>query len=295
MQPAEAPRGSIYDLGYRRYDGPRLGRRHAILALFSYTLRGAFGIGRRPSAKVIPVAVTLLAFIPALVQLGVASLIGNRVEIITPWNYFGYVQVPVALFAAGVAPEIYGRDMRQRTLSLYFARALRRSDYALARAAAFAAALAALTLLPQVVLLVGNGLAGDDLPGYIADHWLELPQTVVAGLGIAVVVAAISLALAAQAPRRAYATVAVAAWFFVTFPVAGILVEVGGDVGRFAAWLSPFSLLYGATLAIFAREAGPESIQATAGLPTWSYAVAAVVQAAAAGWLLVRRFARIPA
>ena len=26
--------GSIYDLGYRRYDGPRLGRRHALWALF---------------------------------------------------------------------------------------------------------------------------------------------------------------------------------------------------------------------------------------------------------------------
>ncbi len=27
--------GSIFDLGYRGYDGPRLGRRHAITALFS--------------------------------------------------------------------------------------------------------------------------------------------------------------------------------------------------------------------------------------------------------------------
>ena len=39
--------GSIYDLGYRRYDGVRLGRRHSVLSLYFYTLRGAFGLGRR--------------------------------------------------------------------------------------------------------------------------------------------------------------------------------------------------------------------------------------------------------
>ena len=32
--PPAGPTGSIYDIGYRGYDGPRLGRRHAFTTLF---------------------------------------------------------------------------------------------------------------------------------------------------------------------------------------------------------------------------------------------------------------------
>ncbi|HQW51136.1 MAG TPA: hypothetical protein PL082_03690, partial [Tepidiformaceae bacterium] len=117
--PATEPRsGEIYDLGYRGYDGPRLGRPYAVLSLYLYTLRGAFGIGRRASSKVIPIVITVIAFLPALVQLGVAAIVSEEVDIIRPENYFGFVQVPVALFCAAIAPEITGRDQRQRTLSL---------------------------------------------------------------------------------------------------------------------------------------------------------------------------------
>lgn len=295
MSAADPRAGTIYDLGYRGYDGPRLGRRAAILALYTFTLRAAFGIGRRPTAKIIPFVVTAFAFIPALIQLGVAALIGNRVEVIAPWNYLGFSQVPVALFCAGVAPEVFGRDLRYRTLSLYFSRALYRSDYALAKAASFVTALAVLTLGPLVLLVVGNGLASEDVVGYIGDHWRELPQSLAAGLVIAGVAGLGSLAIAAHTPRRAYATVAVAAWFLVTFPLAGILVDIGGEVGRFAAWFSPFSLLYGASLAIFARDPGPDSIQAAADLPIASYLALAALHAAVAAGLILRRFQRVQA
>ena len=48
--------GAIYDLGYRRYDGFRLGRRSSMLALFTQGLRSAFGLGRRPASKIAPFA-----------------------------------------------------------------------------------------------------------------------------------------------------------------------------------------------------------------------------------------------
>ncbi len=295
MPGAEAPAGAIYDLGYRTYDGPRLGRRAAILALYTFTLRGAFGIGRRTSAKIVPLVVAAFAFIPALIQLGVAALLGSRIEIIAPWNYLGYSEVPVALFCAGVAPEIFGRDLRYRTLSLYFSRALLRTDYAVAKTAAFVTALAVLTLGPLLLLTIGNGLASDDLPGYLADHWREFPQSLAAGLVIAAVAGCGSLAIAAHAPRRAYATVGVAAWFLVTLPLAGILVEIGGEVGRFAAWFSPFDLLYGAALAIFGHTPGADSIQARADLPPFTYLLLAAVHLGAAALLILRRFQRVQA
>ena len=36
----------IHDIGYQRYDGPRLGRRHVFGALYIHGLRAAFGFGR---------------------------------------------------------------------------------------------------------------------------------------------------------------------------------------------------------------------------------------------------------
>ena len=51
---ASGPGGAIYDIGYRRYVGPRLGRRFAVRSLFAHTVRGAFGIGRGGRAKVVP-------------------------------------------------------------------------------------------------------------------------------------------------------------------------------------------------------------------------------------------------
>ena len=49
------PTGSIYDIGYRRYEGPRLGRGHAIRSLFTHSLRSTFGIGRGGRAKIAPI------------------------------------------------------------------------------------------------------------------------------------------------------------------------------------------------------------------------------------------------
>ena len=40
---AEGPAaGVIYDIGYHGYDGPRLGRRAALWALFTFSWRAAF-------------------------------------------------------------------------------------------------------------------------------------------------------------------------------------------------------------------------------------------------------------
>lgn len=295
MQQAESRTGNIYDLGYRHYDGARLGRQAAIFSLYFYTLRGAFGIGRRASAKIMPVAITILAFIPAIVQLGIAGLLTQQVDIISPENYFGFVEVPVALFCAAVAPEICGRDMRQRTLSLYFSRALSRTDYALAKLAAFATAVAFLTLLPQFVLVIGNGLANEDLAAYVQDNWKDIPRTVAAGAALAVTAAAVSLAIASQTSRRSYATVAVVAWFLLTLPIAGILVYEVGGAGRLASYLSPFDFMYGAVIWIFNVDPGTDSTQAEAGFALWTYGVAVAAYAAAGIYFTVRRFQRIAA
>lgn len=294
MQQAESRSGSIYDLGYRGYDGLRLGRRHAISSLYFYTLRSAFGIGRRTSSKIMPIIIVIIAFIPAVGQLAIAALVSD-VEVYTPSNYFAYIEVPVALFCAAIAPEICGRDMRQRTLSLYFSRALQRRDYILAKLAAFATALTFLTLLPQAVLVIGNGLASKDLWGYVQDNWADLPRTVASGALIAAVAACVCLAIASQTPRRAYATIAVVAWFLITWPIAGVLVSGIGGAGRYAVFISPFEFMHGCTLWIFNVNPQVDSTLDIADFPAFVYPFVVVAYGIAGFAYVVRRFDRIAA
>ena len=48
-------RGVIHDLGYRSYDGPRLGRAQIVRALIWHSFRSAWGIGRGVKAKIVPI------------------------------------------------------------------------------------------------------------------------------------------------------------------------------------------------------------------------------------------------
>jgi hypothetical protein len=136
--------GSIYDLGYRGYQGPRLGRRHAVGSLVRQSFRQCWGLGRPGRAKVVPFGLAAIATVPAVVALGVAALAqqlgaAELMEEASPIRYDSYFPLianVVFLFAAAQAPELLARDMRHRVLALFFGRAIRREDYALGKLAA---------------------------------------------------------------------------------------------------------------------------------------------------------------
>lgn len=235
---------SIYDLGYRHYEGPRIGRSAVFLTLYAGGLRSAFGLGRRTSAKVIPFSLVVLAFVPALVQVAVGALTSRLdadVSLFEHQDYFGYVQIILILFCAAVAPELVGRDQRDRTISLYFSRAVSRVDYALAKFAALVSVMLVLTLGPQALLFVGNGMVEDDLDGYLRDSWDLVPPIIGGSLFLSAAIAGVGLAIASFVPRRAYATAAIVGIFVLTTSVAGILIETADvSVARYALLVSPF-------------------------------------------------------
>ncbi len=151
--------GSIYDLGYRGYDGPRLGRRHAVAALVRHSMRSVFGIGRSGRAKILPAFCLGLPALIALILVGIRALAGagaaaRRARRSSPatTGCTRIVAVFPILFVAAQAPELLGRDQRYRVLTLYFSRALRRTDYALAKLAALSVGVLAILLLPQLLL-----------------------------------------------------------------------------------------------------------------------------------------------
>jgi ABC-2 type transport system permease protein len=168
---------------------------------------------------------------------------------LSPFNYDNYLwdlQAILALFVAAQAPELVSSDQRNRVLSLYFSHALARSDYALAKVGAMAAALFILALAPLLVIFFASILASTDVPAAVGDQLGNLPQIVGSPLVYAIPLAALGMAIASFTPRRAYATGAIIAVFLVSAAVGGILAEAGrGRLSLVAPLINPFVLLDG--------------------------------------------------
>ena len=79
MRTSPEPTGTIYDIGYRRYEGVRLGRRAAIGAIVGAGVRAVFGLGRSVRSKWLPWGAVILAIIPAGVAVAIKVLAGDIV------------------------------------------------------------------------------------------------------------------------------------------------------------------------------------------------------------------------
>jgi len=291
---ADTTTGTIYDVGYQRYEGVRLGRRHAIWALYAHSLRSVFGIGRSLSSKVGPMGLAVIALVPAIFQLGIASIAPTNVEIIRPEDYYDVIQIVLAVFCAVVAPELVGRDQRTHTLSLYFSRALRRQDYALAKFAALMTGMLSITVIPQVIMFAGNGLAANDFGDYLRDHWADLPAILGSAILLSGLVAGIGLVIAAQMPRRTFSTVGILAAFILTSTIAGSVFETTDQsIGRIALLLSPFHVVQGFTLWIFGASPDPGTQLAVARTSGAVYATDAASVTFLLLALLLRRYEKI--
>ena len=134
--PMPPPSGVIHDLGYRRYDGQRLGRAQIVRALAWHSLRSAFGIGRGVKAKIVPVITFGIMCLPAVINAAAVALSSSHARIIPYDTYVPAIRVLVmTIFIAAQAPELVSRDLRSHVLPLYFSRPLRRADYPLAKLA----------------------------------------------------------------------------------------------------------------------------------------------------------------
>ena len=238
--------GTVFDIGYQRYDGPREGRGRARLAVFKDGVRMALGWGRGGRAKILPWSfigvMVLIGFILALVA-GAALLFGgpDAVEQIPSHSdFYGITSIFILVFAAVVAPELLCPDRRNGVINLYLVRPLTVSDYILARWVAFLVVSLIVAWLPQFVLLIGRVMGNPDPAAYLRDNWLDLPRILAAGAAIALFTTTLAMLVAAFASRRAYAAVFLVGLFAVTAPfTAALSAEVEGTVGQ---WIGLFTL-----------------------------------------------------
>jgi len=209
-------------------------------------------------------------------------------------TYAGTISTIVILFCAAQAPELFGRDQRHGVLALYFARALRRSDYALARIGGFIAALLLLELLPQVVLFLGRVLLSPDIPAGIREDLPSFGPVLAQSILSAALLGGLAMTVSAFTPRRAYAVAGIIALFIIPNVVAGVVVGLGSSaIGTWLSLLSPTTVLDGTNAFLFGTRLDTDFFFLD--LPEWAFVAAALAGIIGSIGITVRRFARITA
>lgn len=290
---AGAPRrtGVIHDIGYRRYTGQRVGTRQIVGSLLWAGVLATFGFGRSGKAKALPFALLGMTLVPAIIQVGIMALIGLSSELLDYTNFLEGSAFLVAIFVAAQAPVLFSRDLRSGVISLYLARPLGATGFALTRWASLVVAILFFLLPPLVVLFVGGVSAGAELG-------TELPRVSRALAGavlLAVLVATLAALITSWTLRRGLAVAGTIIVLFVGMGVTAILQAVASDAGRstLAQWLallSPFVLVDSVQVALGDARAGSYPAPADDTTTGWLLLLTALVLAALGLVLLVRRY-----
>jgi len=217
----------IYEQGYRRYDGPRLGARAAVHSVWKHTVQRVLGLRRSARHKVLPFLAVALAYLPAIAFIGILALIpkdATRVRDSAPTysQYYGFVTAAIVLFIVFSAPEALCPDRRNRSMSLYLASPLTRDTYLVAKALAVFSVLCLVTIGPLVLLLIGYVMENNGPDGPLG-VMAELARILGAGTAVAVFGTAFALALASLTDRKGLATGGALIVLFGTHVVAVVL------------------------------------------------------------------------
>jgi ABC-2 type transport system permease protein len=273
----------IHDIGYRRYTGPRLGRGRATLALTLHSLRGVFGLGRPARAKIMPLALTGIMLLPAIVSIAIMAVL--RQEGIGYTGYMATMQAVLAIFLATQAPYLVAPDIRFRVLPLYLSRPVGVADYVSAKLAAMTIALFVLIAIPLTLMYAGELLVDLDEPVHTGDFLGALGGGVVG----AVLMASLGLLVASVTPRRGLGVAAVIAFYLFTSAVSGVffgvLEEIGNDdAAAWAIMINPFFLVDAVQTRLFGTD--PSAPMYPAG--PWAVLITLAVILLAVGGLLLR-------
>ncbi|MTE20074.1 ABC transporter permease subunit [Streptomyces sp. TRM43335] len=247
----------MHNIGYRHYDGPRLGRSYARRSLFSQSLRGAYGLGRSAKSKVLPFVLLAVMVLPAGIIVAVTVFTKADEMPVKYTDYALMLQPVIGLYLASQAPQSVSLDLRFRTVPLYFSRPIERMDYVAAKYAAMSTAMFLFTSLPLVVMYAGGLLA--EL-GF-ADQTTGFLQGLVSVAVLSVLHSGIGLVVAALTPRRGFGVAAVIAVLTIPYFAVTTVQAIAHtqDAGGAVAWLglaSPGSLVDGVQAALLGGTSG---------------------------------------
>ncbi|KPI27006.1 ABC transporter permease subunit [Streptomyces sp. NPDC048253] len=295
--PVTAPSGDqtrIHNIGYRSYDGPRLGRAYATRSLYSQSLRGAYGLGRSVKSKVLPMLLFVVMCVPAAIMVAVA--VATKADEL-PVDYTRYaiiMQAVISLYVASQAPQSVSRDLRFKTVPLYFSRPIETADYVRAKFAALASALFVLTAAPLLVLYIGALLAKLDF----ADQTKGFAQGLVSVALLSLLFAGLGLVIASVTPRRGFGIAAVIAVLTISYGAVSTLQAIADAQNSTGSipWIglfSPVTLIDGVQSAFLgSTSAFPGGIGPSNGEGV-VYVLVVLGLIAASYGLLMRRYRRV--
>ncbi|MEV5915370.1 ABC transporter permease [Streptomyces chartreusis] len=289
----------IHNIGYRNYDGPRLGRSYATRSLYSQSLRGAYGLGRSVKSKVLPMLLFVVMCVPAAIMVAVAVATKAKDLPVDYTRYAIIMQAVISLYVASQAPQSVSRDLRFKTVPLYFSRPIETADYVRAKFAALASALFILTAAPLLVLYVGALLAKLDF----ADQTKGFAQGLVSVTLLSLLFAGIGLVIASVTPRRGFGIAAVIAVMTISYGAVSTLQAIadaqslnGGSGSGAIAWIglfSPVTLIDGVQSAFLgATSAFPGGVGPSNGEGV-VYVLVSLGLIAASYGLLMRRYKKV--
>ncbi|MEW2296254.1 ABC transporter permease [Streptomyces sp. NPDC006743] len=284
----------IHNIGYRNYDGPRLGRAYARRSLYSQSLRGSYGLGRSVKSKVLPMLLFVVMCVPAAIMVAVAVATKAKDLPVDYTRYAIIMQGVISLYVASQAPQSVSRDLRFKTVPLYFSRPIETADYVRAKYAALASALFILTAAPLLVLYVGALLAKLDF----ADQTKGFAEGLVSVALLSLLFAGIGLVIAAITPRRGFGIAAVIAVLVISYGAVSTLEAIADAQNSTSAipWIglfSPVTLIDGIQTAFLGATSaapgavGPGSAQGVV------YVLVVLGLIAGAYGLLLRRYKKV--
>jgi len=287
------PEAEIYDRGYRHYDGPREGRRHAIQALIMYSIKRGLGIKKRWTAKIIPILIYAFAFFPVLIIIGIRAFVGNAAGGLNFLTLYRAISVIMVVFAAATAPEMLCDDRRQRVLPLYFSRAISRGDYLLAKICGLGILMGTVALLPAFILFLGSTFLAKSPVSYFFDHIADLLRIVVAGSLLAFLFASIGLLIAGFTERKSIAAAVYIGAVLLIGGFAGALFNaINAGWHRFFVLADVNSVSDGLTSWIFGIPLSQDSMTAQANLNGAWYLLTVAVVVVACAAVMYRQYLR---
>ncbi len=238
--------GVIHDIGFRHYEGPRLGPGYLIRSLYVDSLRGAYGLGRSTKSKIMPFLLLVVMTAPAIIVAVVAGVLGLDELPIDAVSYIFALSSAITIFLAAQAPVMVSRDLRFRTMPLYLSRPLTRNDYVLAKYGAMSTALFILIAVPQTALFIGALLGKMEFWPNAKDWASGLLGAVLLSL----VLSGIGLLIASVTPRRGFGVAAVITVLLLLTLVSGVLSALAYEndqekLSAYFALLNPVSLVEG--------------------------------------------------
>jgi len=278
----------IFDQGYRSYDGPRAGVGSSMRAVAVATIQRALGLRRKFRFKIVPIVTVLIAYVPALVYLGLSVLLPSELagELVPEYvAYFAIIGVTMILMTSFVVPEVMGADRKTGLFGLYMASPLTRWHYLAAKFVAIIGVLSLVTLLPVVFQMAGYSFVGIGPDGFV-EIIKTLGKIVVSGFILSIFFGLLGMAAATMTDRHLFASAGIVLLTIASGIFTGVLVDTT-DVPRWvelcnvvAIPLELITRVWGATdvipeiegvstLASFLAWAG--SCAVFAGIVGWGY------------------------